>query len=285
MPKNNTKYRVGFDLGGTKLKVIVLDSDNNKVYKYTAATRLFPADIYADIETIYRYVLDNIVYGEHTVGIGIPGNVIRPSYLLDGTDVNAELGKIFKVPFRVENDANCFTLAEATVGAGAGAGSVFGVILGTGVGGGFAINGQLYSGHSGMACEWGHTPLIANGHACWCGNSGCVERYISGNAVEKIYLEASGQALTAKQVFAHNELISLCVRQDFYANLAQGLATVINFYDPEVVVIGGGLSNIKEIYHIIPEKVEALIFNSALRARIVPAALGDDAGAVGAALL
>lgn len=280
-----TNYRVGFDLGGTKLKVVVLDSLNQVVYEYTTPTRLHAAEIYADIATLYQYVLENIVFESHTVGIGIPGNLVRPSYLLDGTDVRAELGKIFQVPFRVENDANCFTLAEATVGAGRGAGSVFGVILGTGVGGGFAIGGRLYSGHSGMACEWGHNPLITNGHACWCGNSGCVERYVSGNAVERIYREASGVELTAQQVFESNDLVSLCVRQDFYANLAQGLATVVNFYDPEVVVIGGGLSNVKDIYNIVPEKVEALIFNSALRARIVPAALGDNSGAIGAALL
>jgi fructokinase len=278
-------YRVGFDLGGTKLKVVVLDQHDGIVYEYTTATRLDADGIYADIATLYRYVLENKVFAEHTVGVGIPGNLVRPSYLLDGTDVQARLGEIFKVPFRVENDANCFTLAEATVGAGAGSSSTFGVILGTGVGGGFAIRGQLYSGFSGMACEWGHTPLIANGTACWCGNLGCVERYISGQAVEKIYREASGVELTAQQVFAHNDIISLCVRQDFYANLAQGLANIVNFYDPEVIVIGGGLSNVKEIYHIVPEKVEALIFNSALRARIVPAALGDDAGAIGAALL
>jgi fructokinase len=278
-------YRVGFDLGGTKLKVVVLDSTNKVVYEYTTPTRLYADGIYTDIKLLYQYVLDNIVFAEHTVGVGIPGNLVRPSYLLDGTDVHGRLGEIFKVPFRVENDANCFTLAEATVGAGAGAGSVFGVILGTGVGGGFAIGGKLFSGHSGMACEWGHTPLITNGTECWCGNYGCVERYISGNAVEKIYREASGQYLTAQEVFNHNDIISMCVRHDFYANLAQGIATVVNFYDPEVVVIGGGLSNVKGIYDIIPEKVEELIFNSALRARIVPAALGNDSGAIGAALL
>jgi fructokinase len=278
-------YRVGFDLGGTKLKVVVLDQHDGIVYEYTTPTRLDADGIYADIATLYRYVLENKVFADHTVGIGIPGNLVRPSYLLDGTDVHARLAEIFKVPFRVENDANCFTLAEATVGAGAGASSTFGVILGTGVGGGFAINGRLYSGFSGMACEWGHTPLIANGTPCWCGNSGCVERYISGRAIEKIYREASGIVLPADKVFAQNDIVSLCVRQDFYANLAQGIANIVNFYDPEVIVIGGGLSNVKEIYHIVPEKVEALIFNSALRARIVPAALGDDAGAIGAALL
>jgi fructokinase len=280
-----TKYRVGFDLGGTKLKVVVLDPGNKIVYEYTTPTRLDAEGIYADIKLLYHYVLENIVFADHTVGIGIPGNLVRPSYLLEGTNVHARLAEIFKVPFRVENDANCFALAEATLGAGAGAGSVFGVILGTGVGGGFAINGKLFSGHSGMACEWGHTPLITNGHACWCGNSGCVESYISGRAVEKIYREASGVVLPAYEIFARNDIVGMCVRQDFYANLAQGLAIVVNFYDPEVVVIGGGLSNVKDIYSTVPEKVEALIFNSALRARIVPAALGDDAGAIGAALL
>jgi fructokinase len=280
-----TEHRVGFDLGGTKLKVVVLDPSNKVVYEYTTPTRFDAEGIYADIKLLYHYVLENKVFADHTVGIGIPGNLVRPSYLLDGTDVHARLSEIFKVPFRVENDANCFALAEATVGAGAGAGSVFGVILGTGVGGGFAINGKLYPGHSGMACEWGHTPLITNGHACWCGNSGCVERYISGAAVEKIYREASGVVLPAYEIFARNDIVSMCVRQDFYANLAQGLANVVNFYDPEVVVIGGGLSNVQDIYSTVPEKVEALIFNSALRARIVPAALGDDAGAIGAALL
>ena len=277
-------YRIGFDLGGTKLKVVVLEN-GRIIYDYTTPTRLDAEGIYADIALLYQYALDNIVFSDHTVGIGIPGNLVRPSYLLDGTDVKAKLGEIFKVPFKVENDANCFALAEATVGAGAGASSVFGVILGTGVGGGFAINGKLYSGFSGMACEWGHTPLITGGKNCWCGNKGCVERYISGKAIEKSYRDNAGVELTAREIFEKNDIVSLMVRQNFYINLSQGLANIVNYYDPEVIVIGGGVSNIKEIYDVVPNMVEPLIFNSALRAKIVPAQLGNDAGAIGAALL
>lgn len=279
------KYRIGFDLGGTKLKVVVIDQHGGVIYEYTTPTRLDADGIYADIALLYQYALENIVFGEHTVGVGIPGNLVRPSYLLDGTDVNARLSEIFKQPFKVENDANCFALAEATVGAGAGASSVFGVILGTGVGGGFAINGKLYAGFSGMACEWGHTPLVTNGKDCWCGNKGCVERYISGKAIEKTYRDASGVELTTQEIFNTNDVVSIMVKHDFYNNLAQGLANVVNYYDPEIIVIGGGVSNNKEIYEIVPTKVEPLIFNSALRAKIVPAELGDDAGAIGAALL
>ena len=278
-------YRIGFDLGGTKLKVIVFDDVNEVVYDYKTHTQLEPEGIYADITLLYQHALEKINFAEHTVGIGIPGNLVRPSYLLDGTDVYKELSERLNHSVKVENDANCFTLAEATLGAARGASSVFGVILGTGVGGGFAINGKLFSGYTGMACEWGHTPLITNGRDCWCGNKGCVERYISGKAVEKAYRENSGVPLTADKVFAMNDVVSACVKHEFYDHLAQGLANIVNFYDPEVIVIGGGLSNIKEIYEVVPAKVEPLIFNSALRARIVPALLGNDAGAVGAALL
>ena len=279
------KYRIGFDLGGTKLKVIILDQHDKIVYENTRPTPLDAEHIYSEMVLAYFKAIKYINNAEHTVGVGIPGNLVRPSYLLDGTDVLSELTYRFHHEVKVENDANCFTLAEATIGAGAGASSVFGVILGTGVGGGFAINGKLFSGFSGMACEWGHTPLITNGKHCWCGNRGCVERYISGKAIEKSYRDNAGTELTAPEVFAKNDVVSLLVKHEFYDNLAQGLANIVNYYDPEIIVIGGGVSNIKDIYDIVPDKVEPLIFNSALRAKIVPALLGNSAGAIGAALL
>lgn len=278
-------YRIGFDVGGTKIKVVALSESGQAVYLDTKPTPLGAEQIYNGMSLMYNSALNAINYDKHTVGVGIPGNVARPSYLLDGTDVYKELEFRLNHEIKIENDANCFALAEANMGAGIGANSVFGVILGTGVGGGVVIDGRIYKGHSGLAGEWGHTPLYSNGKHCWCGAQGCAEQYISGKAVEKLYRENSGVELFATDVFAKNDVVSACIKHEFYNNLAQGLANIINYYDPEVIVIGGGIGSVKEIYEIVPAKVELLIFNRSLQTKIVPAILGPDAGAVGAALL
>ena len=279
-------YRIGFDLGGTKLKVVVLNDSGNIVYEHSIPTPFQTKDIYGCFSVMYQDALTFINFAPHTIGVGIPGNSARPTYLLEGTNIPVELFDRFNRVCQIENDANCFVLAEAQLGAGKGAKSVFGVILGTGVGGGIVINGQLYSGNSGLAGEWGHTPLFTNGKPCWCGQRGCVEQYISGRAIEKVYRENSGvDGLNAEQIFATNDVVNLFIKHDFYNHLAQGLANIINYYDPEVIVLGGGLSNVKEIYEVVPDKVEELIFNTSLKTRIVENMLGADAGAIGAALL
>ena len=279
-------YRVGFDLGGTKLKVVVLDNLNYVIHEDTTPTPWRPTDIYNCFSIMYQEALTTINFADHTIGVGIPGNAVRPTYLLEGTNIPAELFDCFNRICRIDNDANCFTWGEAVLGAGRGANSVFGVILGTGVGGGVVINGRLYQGNSGLAAEWGHVPLYANGLPCWCGQQGCAEQYISGRAVEKKYrINTDQPELDAAAIFNTNDLVSFAVRHDFYRDLAQGLANVINYYDPEVIVIGGGLSNHKDIYQLVPNLVEPLIFNKELRTRIVPSKLGDRSGAIGAALL
>jgi fructokinase len=279
-------YRIGFDLGGTKLKVVVLNDHNSVVYEDTTATPMQPADIYNCFSIMYQEAVAKIDFADHTIGVGIPGNAVRPTYLLEGTNIPEELFNRFNRICKIDNDANCFTWGEAILGAGRGASSVFGVILGTGVGGGIVVNGKLYPGHSGLAAEWGHVPLYSNGPMCWCGQQGCAEQYISGRAIEKKYRVNTDQPeLDAASIFNANDLVSLAVKHEFYQDLARGLANIINYYDPEVVVIGGGLSNHNEIYQVVPGKVEPLIFNKELRTRIVQSELGDSSGAIGAALL
>lgn len=278
-------YRIGFDVGGTKIRVVVID-DNEQVVFWRQYPTLPNADlIYDDIVDLYQHAVDSIQYETHTIGIGIPGNIVRPSYLLEGTNVAEELATRLNHDVRVENDANCFALGESLVGAGSGADSVFGVILGTGVGGGLTVGGKLWQGHSGLAGEWGHSVLFTGGLHCWCGGRGCAEQYLSGRAIEKKYRINSGRDLDAAAIFAENDVVNLFIKHDFFHQLAQGLATLINYYDPEVIVIGGGLSNVDEMYEVLPGLVEPLIFNNALRTRIVKSALGADAGAIGAALL
>jgi fructokinase len=279
-------YRIGFDLGGTKIKVVVLDDAGRTIFDQITLTPLGPAAIYDNIAVLYQLACEKIDFAPHTVGIGIPGNAARPSYLLDGTDIHQELWARLGREVKVENDANCFALAEAVLGAGRNAHSVFGVILGTGVGGGIVIEGRLYRGHSGLAGEWGHTPLYTGGVSCWCGSQGCVEQYISGRAIEKKYRANTGRVgETALSIFSTKDVVNFAIVHEFYADLAQGLANIINYYDPEVIVLGGSVSKVKEIYEVVPAKVEKLIFNTQLRTRIVENELGGDAGAVGAALL
>ena len=280
-------YRIGFDVGGTKIKVVVIDQHGGTVFEQTNLTPMNPNGIYTCISLMYQQASTSIDFAEHTIGIGIPGNSARPTYLLDG-DIEKEFAARFLRPVKIENDANCFTLAEAHLGAGYKASSVFGVIIGTGVGGGIVINGQLYRGHSGLAGEWGHTPLYHDGLLCWCGQQGCVEQYLSGRAIEKKYRRNTNPYhldVTAKEIFETKDLVNFAIVHEFYQDLAQGLANIINYYDPEVIVLGGSLSKVKEIYDVVPTMVENLIFNSSLKTRIVENELGADAGAIGAALL
>jgi fructokinase len=298
--------RIGIDFGGTKIEFIALSDDGTVLSRGRVAT---PRDDYtATIEAIRRGVLD-IEQGSGVpslVGIGIPGSISPSTGLVRGANSTWLIGKPFGVdleaamgrPVRLENDANCFTLSEALDGAAAGAGTVFGVILGTGVGGGIVIDGKPWGGHNGIAGEWGHNPLpwafteTQSEHPsppnCYCGKQGCIETYLSGPGLSLSYRLISGQIATAVQV-AERANSGDNAAEDalgrYERRLARALATVINLFDPDVIVLGGGLSQIDRLYRNIPSLWREWVFADHVETVLKPPKFGDSSGVRGAAWL
>jgi predicted NBD/HSP70 family sugar kinase len=302
--KEDKSVQIGIDLGGTKIEVVAIDGGGQVLHRVRVPT---PAGDYrATLDTLVNLVA--AVEGQHGpahgVGIGTPGSVSRAtgtiknsnSVCLNGRpllqDLQARLGR----PVHLANDANCFALSEAIDGAGAGSAIVFGVILGTGVGGGLVIDGRVIDGPNGITGEWGHNALpIGNGQGrdaplpCYCGRQGCVETVLSGPALEADHAAANGGApLPAAQIAlraaAGDAACALTV--DRYArHLAQALAVVINIVDPDVVVLGGGVSNIDALYTLVPRYWSGGIFADTVLTRLVRNRHGDASGVRGAAWL
>lgn len=266
--------RIGIDLGGTKTEAIALDAAGRAVFRKRVPT--VRGDYGATLATI-KALVDEA--GEGSVGVGIPGALSHASGLvknanstwLIGKPLQHDLERTLGREVRIANDANCFALSEATDGAGAGAQVVFGVILGTGVGGGVVVRGRIVEGANSIAGEWGHNPLPLPRaedmplRPCYCGRAGCVETYLSGPALERDGGEAA--------------LELYCER------LARALAGVINILDPDVIVLGGGLSNIDRLYARVPELWGAQVFSDDIRTRLLRHAHGDSSGVRGAAWL
>jgi fructokinase len=207
---------------------------------------------------------------------------------LNGQPLREDLERRLGIEVRLENDANCFALAEALAGAGRGARLVFGVIMGTGVGGGIVWNGQVWTGPQHLGGEWGHHRIDPGGPPCYCGQRGCVEAFIAGPAVERDYAAATGVQLGVPDIVARartGEPASTEVFNRFLDRFGRSLANLVNILDPDVIVLGGGLSNIDELYTRGREAVRQYVFNDELRTPIVRNALGDSAGVIGAALL
>ena len=294
--------RAGVDLGGTKTEAIAMDARgvvrarvrqaSGRSYEESLAA---VHDVVAEIERLAGAALSS-------VGIGIPGSpspvtgLIRNanSTWLNGRPFGEDLARVLVRPTLLANDANCFALSEAIDGAGAGARAVFGVILGTGCGGGIVIDGRLWAGASGIAGEWGHTPLPwpsddeYPGPSCWCGKTGCLETWISGPGFARDHARATGAALPPEAIIAACEAGDAGARgvyRRLVGRIARGLACVVNVIDPEVIVLGGGLSNIESL----PEDVEAAlpghVFSDAVSVRVVRNRHGDSSGVRGAAWL
>lgn len=297
--------RFGIDLGGTKIEILALDESGAERYRQRVPTP----------NGGYRQTLAAIValinaaesaLGERgTVGIATPGAVSRApapnagriknanSTCLNGEalvdDLKAALGR----DIRIENDANCFTLSEATDGAAAGATSVFGVILGTGTGGGICINGHIVTGANAIGGEWGHNPLpwpTANelpGNLCYCGRRGCIETWLSGPALAKHFNDDTGRPLSAPEIVANASHDTACeaALAAFEDRLARSLATIINVIDPDVIVLGGGLSNVPRWYASVPKIWTKYILSDHVATRLVPPKFGDASGVRGAAWL
>lgn len=294
--------RIGVDLGGTKTELIAIDDDGSVRLRRRAPT---PAGDYA--ATVAR-IAGMVTQAERelgvraSVGIGTPGSQSpvdgrmrnANSTCLNGQplkqDVEAALGRTV----RLANDANCFALSEAVDGAGRGADVVFGVILGTGVGGGVVVHGRVLQGANGVAGEWGHNPLPpgddTGGHApaCYCGRHGCVETWLSGPALAADHLRTSGETAAPERIVARaadGDAACEATLRRYEARLARALAGVINLLDPDVIVLGGGLSSIGRLYERVPQLWAPHVFSDRIVTRLCPPLHGDSSGVRGAAWL
>jgi len=293
--------RIGVDFGGTKIEAAALDSSGGFLARLRTPT---PGDYDAAI----REVCDLIMKVEQeageggTVGIGMPGSpsprdgLIRNANttFLNGRPFQRDLEQALGRPVRLANDANCLTLSEAFDGAAAGSGSAFGVIIGTGVGGGFVVDGRIVEGSNGLGGELGHVPLPwmdegeFPGPVCWCGQRGCLETLVSGTGLRLDHARRTGTTLEAPAVIAaaqagdHDAVVTL---DAYVSRLGRALALIVNIVDPEVFVLGGGMSNVDEIYDRLPAVIVAHVFGGVWRGRIVRARWGDSSGVRGAARL
>lgn len=290
-------YAVGLDVGGTKIEGVVLGPAGVEVCRRrvdTGAERGYDAIVGTSCEL--ALTLLEAAPGARKIGVGMPGAVSQRSGLiknsntqcLNGRDFPGDLAQRVGLPVVAENDANCFALAEALLGAGRGHELVFGVIMGTGVGGGIVASGRLHGGPQRIAGEWGHHSIDLLGPECYCGGRGCVETYLSGPAVAARYTSASGRSFAAPEVFAafrRGDPPAVRVVEQFFDHFGRALANVINILDPDAVVLGGGLSNVPELYSIGRAAVVRYVFSDELTTPIVANQLGDSAGVFGAALL
>jgi fructokinase len=294
--------RIGVDLGGTKTEAIALAEDGRELLRRRVPTTKedYAGTVRGAAELVRALESELGVRG--TVGVGIPGSLSRASGVvknanstwLNGRPLDRDLSAAMGRTVRVQNDANCFAVSEATDGAAQGATIAFGVILGTGVGGGLAINGRVVDGPMGVTGEWGHNPLPAPrdderpGPACYCGRHGCLETFLSGPGMARRFAESGGPDLTALQIAEAAEAGDPDARTylERYADrLARGLAGVINILDPDVIVLGGGLSRIAMLYERLPQILPNHVFTDRLDTRILPPVHGDSSGVRGAAWL
>ncbi len=293
--------RIGIDLGGTKIEVIAIDTDGGERFRQRAPSPR--GDYTATLDTVAALVADaERAAGTGTIGIGIPGTISPATGLVKNAnstwlngrplaeDLVARLGR----PVRLANDANCFALSEAADGAAAGHRVVFGVIIGTGTGGGVVVNGQALVGANAIAGEWGHNPLPwpAEGEwpgpDCYCGRTGCIETFLSGPALSRDHASATGQALDAVTIARQacaGDTAAVATLARYERRLARGLASVINVLDPDVIVLGGGLSNINSLYARVPALWGDYVFSDHVATRLVRAVHGDSSGVRGAAWL
>lgn len=293
--------RIGIDLGGTKIEAIALDDANELLRRRIATPR---GDYGATVTAVRDLVaaVENQLGATASVGIGIPGAISAVTGLvknanstwLIGQPLDRDLERALARPIRVSNDANCFALSEATDGAAQGAQTVFGVILGTGTGGGVVVNGRVLEGRHRIAGEWGHNPLPwpedgeRPGQPCYCGQTGCIETVLSGPGLSASYAAFAGHYAEAAEIAALAETGDPSANRAleiYESRLARALASIINVLDPDVIVLGGGLSNIARLYDRVPAFLKPFVFSDSADTPIVPARHGDSSGVRGAAWL
>ncbi|MEO5764324.1 MAG: ROK family protein [Casimicrobiaceae bacterium] len=294
--------RLGVDLGGTKIEILALDRDGRELFRRRMPTP--NGDYDATLAAIAALVREgeSAVGATGSLGVGTPGSISRATGLLRGANsvclngrpIQRDLELLLGRAVRITNDANCFALSEASDGAGSGADVVFGVILGTGVGAGIVVRGTVLDGPNGIAGEWGHNPLPwphddeRPGDACFCGRRGCIETFLSGPGLERDHLRANGEPLTTHAIVARaatGDAACGATLSRYAERLARALAHVINLLDPDVIVLGGGLSNAASLYASVPSLWGRFVFCDRVDTRLVKHAHGDASGARGAAWL
>ena len=304
------RVRIGIDLGGTKIEGVALDSQGQILAKLRQPT---PRENYAGtvdaIASVVRAVeaelpaaIRSKLQDAPTVGIGIPGSpsprtgLIRNgnSTWLNGQPLQRDVEKALGRPVRLANDANCLAASEATDGAGRGARVVFAVILGTGVGGGIAIDKHLLEGHNAIGGEWGHMPLPWIGEAefpgrrCWCGRYGCIETWLAGPSLSADHAKVTGQQMKAPEITAAadaGESAAVATMERYEDRLARAFASIMNVLDPDIFVLGGGMSNCQRLYANVPKLLPRYAFSDFVDTPIVQAVHGDSSGVRGAAWL
>lgn len=290
-------HRIGIDLGGTKIEGVVLDASSREIFRRRVPTEQEKGyfSILKNIQTLYRELAASIPGQAHSLGIGTPGAISKHTgflknsntVCLNGKPFQEDLRKLLERDFAVHNDANCFAAAEAMLGAGKGKELVFGVIMGTGCGGGIVYRGEVITGPQAIAGEWGHMSIDPRGPECYCGSRGCVETFISGGGLEKRYEREFKEKLTLPEIVQKyqegDERASLFM-EVFFAHFGRAMANLINILDPDLVVLGGGVSNIDDLYTKGARAVRACVFSDNPLTPIVKHQLGDSAGVLGAAL-
>jgi fructokinase len=291
-------FRIGIDLGGTKIEGIVLDASGHELFRKRVDTEQEQGydHILARIKQLHDELAANIKFQPHTFGIGTPGAISPRTGLLknsntvcmNGRPVKADLERLLGRKIEIQNDANCFVMAEALHGAGRGKKLVFGVIMGTGCGGGIVHNGEVITGPQAIAGEWGHMCIHPDGPRCYCGQRGCVETYISGGGLEARYAEQFGVKKPFKDIagdYRQGEANAVAFMKIFFRHFGRALANLIDVLDPDVIVIGGGVSNFEALYTEGVAEVASYVFSDCFETPIVKHQLGDSAGVIGAALI
>jgi len=296
------KIRIGIDLGGTKTEIIALGDDGETLLRERVAT--VEGDYQLTLTTIARLVkhAEQTLKQSASVGIGTPGAFSKLTQRLKNSNstwlnekpLQQDIEGVLDRKVRIENDANCFALSEAIDGAARDAGTVFGVILGTGVGGGVVVNREILHGPNAIAGEWGHNPMPwphadeLPGPECYCGKTGCIETFLSGPGLSNDLFNMTGVQLEPQQIALKAEsgdIDALAAIRRYETRLAKALAHVINILDPDVIVLGGGMSNVKRLYTQIPKTWGDYVFSDSVLTRMLPPEHGDSSGVRGAAWL
>jgi len=300
--QNSSSIRIGVDLGGTKIEFVALERDGTELHRHRIATPRH------DYEGTVRAIAGGVNEMEKglsrsaSVGVGIPGTVSTKTGLvknanslwLNSKPFDKDLSRALEREVRCANDANCLAVSEAIDGAGAGRNIVFAVILGTGCGGGIAVDGRVHNGSNGVAGEWGHNTLPwmradeFPGPPCYCGRNGCVETWVAGTGLEHDYERATKSSLRGPEIIARSEAgepDALAALERLEERLARALAGVINLLDPDVIVLGGGLSQVPRLYKNVPGRIKEYVFGKEANTPVLPAKHGDASGVRGAAWL
>jgi fructokinase len=290
------QFKLGIDLGGTKTEGIILDNDLKEVFRKRIPTQHDYKGLIDSLTELYLELVAQINNVPHTFGIGTPGSTTKKTGLMKNSNIVEMNGKPFIDDLEArlgrkisrQNDSNCFAIAEANLGAGRGKKRVFGAIMGTGIGGGYVVEGKLISGLQSIAGEWGHSIIGSVGPKCYCGKIGCIETFISGHGVENKYFEMFQEKLTMNEIVKRYRLgdsQAKLIMSEFFVYFGKAFSNLITILDPDIIILGGGLSNIDELYSIGVNKVRDFIFNDDLVTPIVRNKCGDSAGVLGAAIL